>query len=182
MLAATGVISSLTDWLDRVSGNWWFLAIILIIALLDSVIPIVPSETTVIIGGVAASSAGAASYNVVFVIIAGAIGAFIGDNLSYQIGRRASRLVERRAAKKESTAKKLKWADYYSLRLDLFRAAAPSSPSHRASPSNRRVGSWGGSASPPSSGLRMPPSWGMPSEANLKMITRRLFYWLLVRR
>ncbi len=110
MLAATGVISSLTDWLDRVSGNWWFLAIILIIALLDSVIPIVPSETTVIIGGVAASSAGAASYNVVFVIIAGAIGAFIGDNLSYQIGRRASRLVERRAAKKESTAKKLKWA------------------------------------------------------------------------
>ena len=109
MLAATGVINSLTDWLDRVSGNWWFLAIILIIALLDSVIPIVPSETTVIIGGVAASSAGAASYNVLFVIIAGAIGAFIGDNLSYQIGRRASRLVERRAAKKESTAKKLKW-------------------------------------------------------------------------
>ena len=110
MLAATGVINSLTDWLDRVSGNWWFLAIILIIALLDSVIPIVPSETTVIIGGVAASSAGAASYNVVFVIIAGAVGAFIGDNLSYQIGRRASHLVERRAAKKESTAKKLKWA------------------------------------------------------------------------
>jgi len=52
VLAANGVISSLTDWLDRVSGNWWFLAVILIIALLDSVIPIVPSETTVIIGGV----------------------------------------------------------------------------------------------------------------------------------
>lgn len=111
MFAATGVINSLTDWLDRVSGNWWFLAVILIIALLDSVIPIVPSETTVIIGGVAASGAGAASYNVLFVIIAGAAGAFIGDNLSYQIGRRASGLVERRAAKKESTAKKLKWAD-----------------------------------------------------------------------
>ncbi len=109
MLAANGVISSLTDWLDRVSGNWWFLAVILIIALLDSVIPIVPSETTVIIGGVAAGIAGA-SYNVVFVIIAGAVGAFIGDNLSYQIGLRASGLVERRAAKKESTAKKLKWA------------------------------------------------------------------------
>ena len=109
MLAATGVVNTLTDWLDRVSGNWWFLAVILIIALLDSVIPIVPSETTVIIGGVAAGIAGA-SYNVVFVIIAGAVGAFIGDNLSYQIGRRASGLVERRAAKKESTAKKLKWA------------------------------------------------------------------------
>ena len=110
MLAATGFIGNLTDWLDRVSGHWWFLAIILVIALLDSVIPIVPSETTVIIGGVAASGAGIGPYSVVFVIAAGAIGAFLGDNLSYQIGRRASNLVERRAAKKESTAKKLKWA------------------------------------------------------------------------
>ena len=110
MLAASGVINSLTDWLDRVSGNWWFLAVIVVIALLDSVIPVVPSETTVIIGGVAASSAGVAPYSIVFVIIAGAVGAFIGDNLSYQIGRRASGFVERRAAKKESTAKKLRWA------------------------------------------------------------------------
>ena len=110
MLAASGVINSLTDWLDRVSGNWWFLAVILVIALLDSVIPVVPSETTVIIGGVAASSAGVAPYSIVFVIAAGAVGAFIGDNLSYQIGRRASGFVERRAAKKESTAKKLHWA------------------------------------------------------------------------
>ncbi|MEY3147788.1 MAG: hypothetical protein RL688_1007 [Actinomycetota bacterium] len=110
MLAASGVINSLTDWLDRVSGNWWFLAVILVIALLDSVIPVVPSETTVIIGGVAASSAGVAPYSIVFVIIVGAVGAFIGDNLSYQIGRRASGFVERRAAKKESTAKKLHWA------------------------------------------------------------------------
>jgi len=110
MLAAWGPINDLTDWLNDVAGNWWFLAVIFVIALLDSVIPVVPSETTVIIGGVAASSAGDAPYPVVFVIAVAAAGAFCGDNLSYQIGLRASGLVQRRAAKKESTAKKLAWA------------------------------------------------------------------------
>lgn len=110
MGAAWGIIGDLTEWLKDISGNWWFLAIVLIIALLDSVIPVVPSETTVIIGGVAASAAGDGPYPVILVIIAGAIGAFLGDNISYEIGHRASHLVERKAARKESTAKKLKWA------------------------------------------------------------------------
>ena len=38
------VITDLTDRLDDLSANWWFLLIIFAIALLDSVIPIVPSE------------------------------------------------------------------------------------------------------------------------------------------
>ena len=50
-----GIVADLTDWLDRVSSHWWFLVIIVVIAFLDSVIPVVPSETCVIIGGVAAS-------------------------------------------------------------------------------------------------------------------------------
>lgn len=110
MSAAWGIIGDLTEWLKDISGNWWFLAIVLIIALLDSVVPVVPSETTVIIGGVAASAAGDGPYPVVLVILAGAIGAFIGDNISFDLGHRASHLIERRAARKESTAKKLKWA------------------------------------------------------------------------
>lgn len=110
MSAAWGFIGELTEWLKDISGNWWFLAIVLIIALLDSVIPVVPSETTVIIGGVAASAAGDGPYPVILVIIAGAIGAFLGDNISFELGHRASHLIERRAARKESTAKKLKWA------------------------------------------------------------------------
>ena len=110
MGAVWGIIGDLTEWLKDISGNWWFLAIVLIIALLDSVIPVVPSETTVIIGGVAASAAGDGPYPVILVIVAGAIGAFLGDNISYELGHRASHLVERKAARKESTAKKLKWA------------------------------------------------------------------------
>ena len=45
MFAAWGVLGDLTGWLKDISGHWWFLAVVLVIALLDSVIPIVPSET-----------------------------------------------------------------------------------------------------------------------------------------
>ena len=69
-----------------------------------------PSETTVIIGGVAASAAGDGPYPVILVIVAGAIGAFLGDNLSYQIGYSFSDNVQRRAERKPSTAKRLAWA------------------------------------------------------------------------
>ena len=55
MLVAN-IITDLTDWLEDVSAEWWFLLVILGIAFLDSVIPIVPSETTVILGGVAAGA------------------------------------------------------------------------------------------------------------------------------
>ena len=79
------IITDLTDKLDEFSSNWWFLLIIFGIALLDSVIPVVPSETTVIIGGVAA---GQGNQNIVLVILAGASGAFLGDNLAYWIGSR----------------------------------------------------------------------------------------------
>ena len=58
------------------------------IALLDSVIPIVPSETAVIIGGVAAGAGNAeprAGHPA-----PGRVGAFLGDNIAYLIGRRFS--------------------------------------------------------------------------------------------
>jgi membrane-associated protein len=102
-----GIITDLTDWLDRISSHWWFLLIILVIAYLDSVIPIVPSETCVIIGGVAASQG---HLNIYAVIAAGALGAFLGDNTAYLIGFRASGWFRRRAERKPKFAKKLAWA------------------------------------------------------------------------
>lgn len=104
------LISDMTEWLKDISGGWWFLAVIYIIATLDSVFPVVPSETTVIIGGVGASAAGAGPYPLLLVIISGALGAFTGDNLSYLIGRRASSWVERRAAQSEKSSQRLEWA------------------------------------------------------------------------
>jgi len=102
-----GVITYMTDWLDRISSHNWFLLVIVVIAFLDSVIPIVPSETCVIIGGVAASLG---TQNIFAVITAAAIGAFLGDNTAYLIGYRASAWFQRRADRKPKFARKLEWA------------------------------------------------------------------------
>jgi membrane protein DedA with SNARE-associated domain len=98
------VITDLTDKLDEISSNWWFLLVIFAIALLDSVIPVVPSETTVIIGGVAA---GQGNQNIALVIFAGAFGAFIGDNLAYTIGDKFKGLVFKWADRKTSRRNRL---------------------------------------------------------------------------
>jgi membrane protein DedA with SNARE-associated domain len=102
-----GIITDMTDWLDRISSHDWFLLVILAIAYLDSIIPIVPSETCVIIGGVAASLG---TQNIFAVITAGALGAFLGDNTAYLIGFRASDWFRRRAERKPKFALKLAWA------------------------------------------------------------------------
>jgi membrane-associated protein len=101
------IITDLTDWLEDISAHWWFLLVILVIAFLDSVIPVVPSETAVIMGGVAA---GAGDQNLLLVIAAGALGAFLGDNTAYVIGRRFAPWFEHRAETNEKTAKRLTWA------------------------------------------------------------------------
>ncbi len=103
-----GIVTDLTDWLDRISSHWWFLVIILVIAFLDSVIPIVPSETCVIIGGVAASQG---NQNIYAVIAVGAVGAFLGDNTAYMLGRRASHWFRRRAERRPKFAANLAWAN-----------------------------------------------------------------------
>jgi membrane protein DedA with SNARE-associated domain len=102
-------LGDLTDTLAEWAGQWWFLAVIFTIALLDSVIPIVPSETTVIIGGVAVAT-GDAPYPLIAVIGAGALGAFIGDNLAYTIGHHWSGAFQRRADRKPKFAARLVWA------------------------------------------------------------------------
>ena len=103
------VITDLTDRLDDLSANWWFLLIIFAVALLDSVIPIVPGETTVIAGGVAA---GAGNQTLALVILAGAFGAFLGDNLAYTIGNRFEPRVNAWAARKPNRADRLDQAGH----------------------------------------------------------------------
>lgn len=101
------ILTDFTEWLDTISAEWWFLLIILGVAFFDSIVPVVPSETTVILGGVAA---GQGHQHLLVVIAAGAIGAFLGDNTAYVIGRRFSGWIERRAERSEKTARRLTWA------------------------------------------------------------------------
>jgi len=90
------MVSFITDFFNGLkdfSDSYWFYVIILVIAILDSVFPIVPSETLVIIGGV---SAGSGSLSLGLVMACAFSGAFIGDHLSYFLGRRASDSITRR--------------------------------------------------------------------------------------
>jgi membrane-associated protein len=102
-----GIVTDLTDWLDRISSHWWFLLIIIVIAFLDSVIPVVPSETCVIIGGVAASQG---TQSLLIVIVTAALGAFLGDNAAFLLGVRASDRFQRRADRRPRFAAKMAWA------------------------------------------------------------------------
>ena len=80
-----GFLNDMTEWLGDISARWWFILVIFIIALLDSIVPIVPSETTVIIGGIAA---GQGDQLLLLVILMGAVGAFTGDSIAYYLGKR----------------------------------------------------------------------------------------------
>jgi membrane protein DedA with SNARE-associated domain len=100
------MLSSLVNWVEDIARSPWFYLIVYVIALLDSVIPVVPSETVVIIGGVAAS---AHDKWLLGVIVVAALGALSGDNLAYLIGRQASGWLERRR-EKQGKKSRLDWA------------------------------------------------------------------------
>ena len=98
------VFNTFFDWLKETSSSPWFYVVIFTIAVLDSVLPIVPSETLVIIGGV---TAGTGDLSIGLVILCGGAGAFVGDNMSYFLGREASDWVVKRRTRTEKGAKQL---------------------------------------------------------------------------
>jgi len=93
---------------DAVSGSDWSYLIVFAIAMLDAFFPIVPSEATAIAAGVVASGEG--GLRVELVILAAALGAFVGDNISFGIGHFLGARVERRFFSGEKAQKRLKWA------------------------------------------------------------------------
>jgi membrane protein DedA with SNARE-associated domain len=106
---AANIVTDASEWLSDFSANWWFLLIIFAVAFLDSIIPAVPGETSVIIGGVAA---GAGEQSLLLVIVAGAAGAFLGDNTAYSIGALLSGRIERYASHRPKFQKRLDWAQH----------------------------------------------------------------------
>ncbi len=93
----TDIFHDAEKWIETISSNPWFLLFIFAVALLDSIIPIVPSEFSVIAGGVAAADAVLIDDRPVFalvcVIILGAVGAYFGDTIAYWIGNRSDKLL-----------------------------------------------------------------------------------------
>jgi membrane protein DedA with SNARE-associated domain len=77
--------------------------------LLDAMAPIFPSETAVVALGVA--TAGSLDPRLLLLVTLAAVGAFVGDNLCYVIGRHFGPRVERRFFASERGAEQLAWAE-----------------------------------------------------------------------
>jgi len=84
-------------------------AIAVVLPLLDAIIPVVPSETVIIALGVA--TAGSTDPRIALLVACAAAGAFLGDNLSYFLGRRFGPYVVRRFFRGEKGAQRLAWAE-----------------------------------------------------------------------
>ena len=83
--------------------------IAIVIPALDAVIPVLPSESVIIALGVA--TAGSADPRIALLVACSALGAFLGDNLSYLLGRRFGPRVERRFFRSEKGARRRAWAE-----------------------------------------------------------------------
>ena len=99
------MLDSLVDLIS--SSNWTYLVIVGI-AYLDAIIPIVPSETAVIAAGVLA---GTGDLELSLVILAGAVGAFTGDNTAYLLGRKFEAPISRLVFRGEKGEKRHAWAE-----------------------------------------------------------------------
>ena len=76
---------------------------------LDAVFPVLPSETTIIALGVA--TAGSTDPRIALLVACCAAGAFLGDNLSYLLGRRFGPRAERRFFPGGKGARRRAWAE-----------------------------------------------------------------------
>ena len=93
---------------DWVSGSSWSYFVIFIVAVIDAFFPLVPSETVLVIGGSFASSG---DLSLPLVILAGAAGAILGDNISFGIGTLVGEKTVKRWFRSEKAHKRLEWAE-----------------------------------------------------------------------
>jgi membrane-associated protein len=97
--------NQISDW---VSGAWWSYPLIYVVAALDAFFPLVPSETLLVIGGNLSSSG---DLSLPLVILAGASGAFLGDNISFGVGTWIGERTVKRVFRSERSHRRLKWAE-----------------------------------------------------------------------
>src|SRR3990170_5329413 len=104
----------MSNWLDFdqiadwVSGSSWSYFVIFMVAVIDAFFPLVPSETVLVIGGNLAASG---DLNLLLVILAGAAGAILGDNISFGIGSWVGERTVKRWFRSEKAHRRLEWAE-----------------------------------------------------------------------
>src|SRR6185437_9141406 len=90
------------------NASGWAYAVLVMFALLDALLPVVPSEASVITAGVVAAGG---DLSLPLVIAAAAAGAFLGDNAAYLLGRRLGPAARRRWFRGEKAKRRLAWTD-----------------------------------------------------------------------
>lgn len=78
------MIDSINSVIEAFMGSPWAWATIFVVCALDAFFPVVPSETTVIAAGVLSA---AGEQDLAWVIVLAMAGAFVGDHVSYLLGR-----------------------------------------------------------------------------------------------
>ncbi|MEO9173912.1 MAG: DedA family protein [Gaiellales bacterium] len=89
-------------------ASGWAYVIVFVLAFLDALIPIVPSETSVITAGVVAA---AGDLSLTLVIVGAAVGAFLGDNATYLIGRHYGERARARFFAGDKARARIDWAE-----------------------------------------------------------------------
>ncbi|MEU5346456.1 DedA family protein [Streptomyces sp. NPDC020766] len=104
------------DWInlaESLLASPMLYAVLIAVSLLDSFLPLIPSEPVVIIAGVAGATG---QTNIMLVIAATTVGAFLGDLVPYSIGR----LMGERALKRlPAGTKRRKAYDWFERELEL---------------------------------------------------------------
>jgi len=111
MSSILDLFEEMERFIGDVSSSPWFFLLLFLVAMFDSVVPIVPSEFSVIAGGVAAGAGTLIDersvLSLIGVIIVAAAGALIGDSVAYMIGNRSDKLLTRIFFRGERGAKRL---------------------------------------------------------------------------
>jgi membrane-associated protein len=102
------VFDGIVDAVESAMGSPWIYLALFAIAAIDAFFPVVPSETLVISAGVFAASN--ADPNLLLVILSSAAGAFVGDHISYFIGRYGGSRLLARSAQDSRSRKMFDWA------------------------------------------------------------------------
>lgn len=97
------------DWLtQQVSDSSITYVVVAVAAGGDVLFPLIPSETIVITAAVLAAQG---DLWIWLIVLATAAGAFVGDNISYLLGRVAGDPVVRRIVRGEKSRRRLEWAE-----------------------------------------------------------------------
>jgi membrane protein DedA with SNARE-associated domain len=81
----------------------------LLLPAFDALIPILPSETAII--GLGVATAGSTDPRIAILVLLAALGAFIGDNVTYLVGRRLGPFIDRKVFAGEKGKRRRAWAE-----------------------------------------------------------------------